>query len=305
MKRLLALFAILAVSAGSLYLLQRSKRRDAVSPDAVLDATAELERDLSQAPMRLTRLSDQDEIRIGNELAEEYSLAEPAQTAEMRTVENYVSKVGNHLATHAHRQLPYRFHLIADPNLINAFALPGGHVFIGLGLLEQMASEDELACVLGHEIEHIDHYHAVERVQIEAQMKKLDLGEIAFAAQIPLALWQAGYSKEQEFEADREGLRLAVTVGYSPQGIIDLLNRFAELERQYVIRASTPADELSQVAIEGLQGYFRSHPRPEERLAQAKRVIAEDGLDVKKPLSAFAISSLIQTKRPLAGAVKR
>ncbi len=301
MKRMLALLAILAVSAGSLYLLQRSKRRDAVSPDAVLDATAELERDLSRAPMHLTRLSDEDEIRIGNELAQEYSFAEPAHTAEMETVEKYVSQVGDRLAAHAHRQLPYRFHLIANPNFINAFALPGGHVFIGLGLIDRMTSEDELACVLGHEIEHIDHYHAAERVQIEAQLKKLDLGGIAFAAQIPLALWQAGYSKEQEFEADREGLRLAAVAGYSPQGVIDLLNCFAKLHREYVIHSSTPVGELSQVAIEGLQGYFRSHPLPEERLEQAKRVIGEDGLDTNKPLTPLAISSLIHAKRSSAG----
>lgn len=297
MKRMLALLAILAVSAGSLYLLQRSKRRDAVSPDAVLDATAELERDLSRAPMHFTRLSDEDEIRIGNTLAEEYSLGETAQSADMQTVEKYVSQVGDRLAAHAHRRLPYRFHLIADPNLINAFALPGGHVFIGLGLLQQMTSEDELACVLGHEIEHIDHYHAVERVQIEAQLKKLDLGGVAFAAQIPLVLWQAGYSKEQEFEADREGFRLAAVAGYSPQGVIDLLNCLAKLDREYVIHSSTPVGELSQVAIEGLQGYFRSHPQPEERLEQAHEVIAEDKLDVKRPLTPLSNSSLIHAKQ--------
>lgn len=301
MKRLLALIAILAVSAGSLYLLQRSKRQDTVSPDAVLDATAQLERDLSRAPMHLTRLSDEDEIRVGNELAEEYSLNEPAHTADMQTVEKQMNQVGNRLAAHAHRSLPYRFHLIADPNMINAFALPGGHVFVGLGLLQQMTSEDELACVLGHEIEHIDHYHAAERVQVEAQLKKLDLGGIAFASQIPVVLWEAGYNKEQEFEADREGLRLAVIAGYSPQGIIDLLNCLAKLDREYVIHSSTPVGELSQVAIEGLLGYFRSHPQPEERLDQANRVIAEDGLDTKKPLTPLAIASLIHTKRSSAG----
>ena len=301
MKQMLALLVILAVSAGSLYLLQRSKRRDVVSPDAVLDATAELERDLSRAPMHLTRISDEDEIRIGDELAERYSRDEPAQSADMQTVEKYVSQVGDRLAAHAHRRLPYRFHLIADSNLINAFALPGGHVFVGLGLLQQMTSEDELACVFGHEIEHIDHYHAAERVQIEAQLKKLDLGGVAFAAQIPIMLWEAGFSKEQEFEADREGLRLAVIAGYSPEGVIDLLNCLAKLDREYVIHSSTPVGELSQVAIEGLLGYFRSHPQPEERLEQANKVIAEDELDVKKPLTPLTISSLLHAKRSSAG----
>lgn len=64
-----------------------------------------------------------------------------------------MSEVGDRVAARAHRKLPYRFHLVANLDLINAFALPGGHVFVGLGLLHQMTGEDELACVLGHEIE--------------------------------------------------------------------------------------------------------------------------------------------------------
>jgi hypothetical protein len=131
MKRLPILQAILAVSAVSLYLAQRSKRHDAISPDAVLDAAAEIQRDISRAPMHLTRLSDEREIRIGDELAEEYLSAAPAHSAEMESVEKYLGKVGDRLANHAHRQVPYRFHLIVDANLINAFALPEGHMFVG------------------------------------------------------------------------------------------------------------------------------------------------------------------------------
>ena len=123
-------------------------------------------------------------------------------------------------------------------------------------------------------------------------------------AQTPLEFWQAGYSKEQELEADREGLHLAAAVGYSPQGAVNLFERWAELHREYMTHASTPVDELSQVAIEGLQGYFRSHPLPEERLEQAKKVIAEDGLDATRQLTPLAVSSLLQTKRSLDKAAK-
>jgi predicted Zn-dependent protease len=165
-----------------------------------------------------------------------------------------------------------------------------------------MTSEDELACVLGHEIEHIDHYHAAERIQIEAQMKRLDLDAIASLAQHPIDLWQVGYSKDQELEADREGLRLAAEVGYSAQGVVDLMERWADLDSKYVIHASTPVEELSQVAIEGLQGYFRSHPLPEERLKQARRVIVEDGLNVTKPLTPLAVMPLIHQKSAPTGA---
>ncbi len=197
--------------------------------------------------------------------------------------------------------MPWQFHVIADPNLINAFALPGGHVFIGRGLLDQMTSEDELAFVLGHEIEHIDHYHAVERVQWEAQLHHLDLDVVAAIVQIPMSVWQAGYSKDEEFEADREGLRLATAVGYSPQGALKMLDRFNRLHDEFVVHAATPVGELSQVAIEGLNGYFRSHPLPSERIAQVKEIIAKDRLPASRPLRQFRLEYEISGSSANAG----
>ncbi len=281
MKRIIPLALVLAIAGAALYLAQKRQHGDAVSPNAVLDVTADWQRDLSRAPMQMTRLPDSEEARIGDELAQNYVALGQAHDARARMTEEYVNGVGMKVAAHTKRKLDYRFHLIADPDFINAFALPGGHVFIGQGLLNQMTSEDELAFVLGHEIEHIDHYHAVERVQIEAQLHNLNLDAVAAIAELPMELWQAGYSKEQEFEADREGLRLAALAGYSPQGAIDMFNRFAELDREYVIHAETPPEELSAVAVEGLEGYFRTHPLPSERLAQATAVIAQDGLDAR------------------------
>jgi len=278
MKRLIPLALILAVAGAALYLAQRRKTNDAVNANAVVDVAADLQRDATRTPMRITRISDPDEVRIGDELARRYGYAETNVIAQMASVEDYVSQVGSRVAAHSRRKIEFHFHLVPDPNLINAFALPGGHVFIGWGLMKEMKSEDELAFVLGHEIEHVDHYHAVERVQIEAQLHKLDLDVFAEVAEIPLSLWQAGYSKDEEFEADREGLRLAAVAGYSPRGAIDLLNRFLRWDHEYVTHSDAPAEALSQLAIDGLQGYFRSHPLASERLAQAKSVIARDHL---------------------------
>jgi predicted Zn-dependent protease len=260
-----------------------------VSVNAVVDAAADWQRDLTRAPMQFTRISDEQETRIGDELARQYVSAQPAQTAEMAAMERYASEVGGRVAAHAKRRLAFRFHLIPNVDMMNAFALPGGHVFIGQGLLDQMTSEDELAFVLGHEIEHIDHYHAAERVQIEARLNKLNLDVVAAVAQIPISLWQAGYSKEQEFEADREGLRLASAAGYSPRGAVNMLQRWTKLRSEYVIHAETPTGELSQLAIEGLGGYFRTHPLPSERLEQANDVIAQDHLPLDRPLKPFHV----------------
>jgi len=289
MKRIFGLAFVLLVAVGALYMAQHKKRADAVSADAVVDMAADWQRDVTRAPMHFTRISDEQETKIGDELAREYISAQSVQSAEARATEQYVNEVGERVAAHAMRRLHYRFHLISDVNLINAFALPGGHVFIGQGLLDQMTSEDELAFVLGHELEHIDHYHAAERVQIEAKLKSVNLEIVGEIAEIPMSLWQAGYSKDQEFEADREGLHIAVAAGYSPQGAVKMNEKLAKLDREYVIHAETPPGELSQVAIDGLNGYFRSHPQPSERLAQVNDVIAQDHLPKDQPLKPFRI----------------
>jgi predicted Zn-dependent protease len=278
MKHARALVFVLLVAGGALYFAQHTKRQDAVNANAVVDMAADWQRDLTRAPMQFTRISDEQETQIGDELARQYESVQPEKSAETRATEQYVNVVGGRVAAHAKRKLNYRFHLIGDDNLINAFALPGGHVFIGQGLLDQMTSEDELAFVLGHELEHIDHYHAIERVQIEAKLKSLNLDIVADMAEIPISLWQAGYSKDQEFEADREGLRIASAAGYSSQGAVMMTETLGKLQREYVIRAETPTDELSQVAIDGLTGYFRSHPLPSERIEQINVVITQDHL---------------------------
>lgn len=143
--------------------------------------------------------------------------------------------------------------------------------------------------MLGHEIEHIDHYHAVERVQWEAQLHHLDLDVVGAIVKIPMSVWQAGYSKDEEFEADREGLRLATAVGYSPQGALKILERFKRLDDEYVLHAATPVDELSQIAVEGLNAYFRSHPLPSERIAQVNQIITQDHLPASRPVTSFRL----------------
>jgi predicted Zn-dependent protease len=289
MRRPFALITLLALCGAALYLAERRTHPDAVSANAVVNMAADWQRDLSRMPLRLTRLSDEGEIRIGDTLAEQYTSSRSPANPEQRATEQYINRVGARVAAHAQRRLPYRFYLIPDRDLINAFALPGGPVCVGQGLLDKMMSEDELAFVLGHEIEHIDHYHAVERVQIEAQLKNLNLDILADVAEFPMSLWQTGYSKDEEFEADREGLRIAVAAGYSAQGALDELVRWAKLRTEYVVHAETPTDELSQLAVEGLTGYFRTHPEPSERIAQARAVIAQDHLPTFKPLRPFRV----------------
>src|SRR5689334_12274835 len=73
-----------------------------------------------------------------------------------------------------------------------------------------------------------DHYHCVERVQIEANLKHLNLGALGEVVKLPVELWQTGCHKDEELAADREGMSLAVRAGYSPYGQIQLLQRLAK-----------------------------------------------------------------------------
>jgi predicted Zn-dependent protease len=290
-------FAIILLLLGAALITSQKQRINApVSPEAVLSLVADTEQELTRLPVTFTRMSDQEEIKIGNELAKEYrGLGGDAKhAATTRVVQAYVDRVGRRVAAGAHRKLPYRFHYVADPSFVNAFALPGGHVFIGGGMMALMDSEDELANVLGHEVEHIDHYHCAERVQTQAAVHKYPLDALVM---IPVVVFEAGYSKTQELEADREGTRLAVKAGYSPLGAVRLFQTFDQLFQAKTRRAQSPQEELSALALETLEGYFRSHPLPSERIAQIQELTSDEHWDTKTSELPLEVEYVYLTER--------
>jgi len=300
-----AIFACLMAFGIFVVVLNEKRRADVeVGPRSMLDFVADTFRELAHVPAAVAPLSDREEIQIGDELAREYSLREIPNGAggeSDRRIEAYIQKVGLKVAGRAERKLPYRFHYIPGRDFVNACALPGGHVFIGGGLMQFMTTEDELASVLGHEVEHIDRRHCAERVQLEMRLRKLPLGGLVA---LPSEVFEAGYSKAQELEADRRGTALAVWAGYSPLGAIDMFEAFAKLEHDYASAAKTPGEEISQVAWKSLAGYFRSHPPPAERIEQIQRMIADnhwEDLTHERPLEATAtgrVDRVSETQRP-------
>jgi predicted Zn-dependent protease len=272
--RWLSFAVVLALLAAGLVFSQARKVQAPVAPNALLYLVADTERELTRLPMAYTRIPDADEIKIGNQIA--FEIENSTQDDEGKIVEAYLQTVGARVAANAHRKLPYKFHYLPDRNFINAFAIPGGHVFMGAGLLSLMENEDELAAVLGHEIEHIDHYHCAERLQLEAALRKIALGSLIYV--IPAEVFQAGYSKDQELEADREGTRLAVAGGYSPEGAIQVFAQFQKMEEELDghAKAATPEEEISGAAVQILTGYFRSHPPSGDRVAQIQSLMAQE-----------------------------
>jgi beta-barrel assembly-enhancing protease len=297
MTRWILLTGIVALGVAAVVVSERRKVETPASPAALLYLVADTEHELTRMPVNFTRMSDAEEIRIGDETARMYGyeLARDRQ-GDTAVIERYLNQVGGQLAAHAHRRLPYRFHYIPNSYMINAFAVPGGHVYVGAGLLALMDSEDELAAVLGHEIEHIDHYHCAERAQQQQALRRIPLGGLVA---IPIFVFEAGYSKDQEMEADREGTRLAVEAGYSANGAIRMFETFDRLYQKYHqqhARPQSPQEELSQVAMQTLEGYFRTHPLPAERIAQVQKMIATEGWPTR-PERDLAVAYIFWTQR--------
>jgi predicted Zn-dependent protease len=302
MKRYTALAAIIGLAVAALVLSERRRLEAEVSPAPFLYFVADTERELTRIPVSLTRISDQQEIEIGDKMARGYlELNKAQETPENREVAAYISEVGARMAEHARRKLPYKFHYMPQNYFVNAFALPGGHVFIGKGLLNLMETEDELANILGHEIEHVDLGHCAERVQIEGAVRKLPLGSIV---QFPVEMFEAGYRKEQELEADREGAKLAEAAGYSAEGANSMFRKYRRLEEEaHQYRAQGPQRtvltlpiELGNVVVlQTLEGYFRTHPPESERITQIERLMAAEHWPRDQRQKTLAVAYLLMT----------
>jgi predicted Zn-dependent protease len=301
-RRLIAA-AILIAGCVALYFLQRAKSEAPISPAPVLYLVADTEREASRIPLVLTRISDDEENQIGAQIAKEYGLTNPHRfendkTGDAQTIEKYLNTVGYLLTPQVQRHaVRYHFYLDDDPSLVNAFALPGGSVVVGRGLMNLLESEDELAAVLGHEITHVDNRHAIERLQYELAAKKYGLSAFYQLGRPAIEIFQAGYTKEQELEADRVGLDIAVSRGYSPQGGIALMTRLEKLEAEESgpnRRAGSSVEEIAQVSVNSLQQYFQSHPPASERIAAMQSEIKSQGWS-NAPQRALSIRNVFLT----------
>jgi predicted Zn-dependent protease len=237
-------------------------------------------------------VSDGEEIQAGEKIAREQGLLpQRGLSPEDAKTVAYLNSVGTGVAIHVHRQaIPYRFYLANGEGWVNACALPGGHIIVGRGLLDLMPSEDALAAVLGHEIAHVDNRHAIERLQYELASRKLGLEDVYQLARPATEIFQAGYTKEQELEADRVGLEFAVEAGYSPAGVLKLMEHFEQLEAESQQRqAGSPIVEIEQVPFAALREYFRSHPPESERIAALETEIRAMNWNESAPVRPLVI----------------
>jgi beta-barrel assembly-enhancing protease len=219
-------------------------------------------RDADQVGMRATRISESEEMRLGKQLAATVGNVRPQDDRDSV----YVSAVGRLLLSNLRRPgIAYQFYIVESPQ-INAFALPGGQIFVTSGMLGFVESEAELAAVLGHEISHVDLRHCVERYQYEASFRKAGIPEAGWMVEMAHRLATAGFSQDQELEADAHGERLIVEAQYDPSAGPTLFARMgARMGEPHRPPADTPSGELTGAVGGALTAYFRTHPPSEER----------------------------------------
>jgi predicted Zn-dependent protease len=242
-----------------------------VSLASLVELWSDTLRDTDQIGMKLTRVSDAEEMRIGADLAR--GVADLGR--EDADATRYVTGVAQPLLSHLRRPgIRYQVHVIDSPQ-INAFALPGGQIFVMSGLLEFVESEAELAAVLGHEMSHVDLRHCIEHYQYEAKLSKASAPELGGIVEMAHRLVTAGFSPQQELEADAQGERLSVESGYDPDAEAALFARMkTKFHEPSRVQATTPAGEVTEAAGEAMGSYFRTHPPSEERVRRLNDMLA-------------------------------
>jgi predicted Zn-dependent protease len=211
-------------------------------------------------------ISEEQEIAIGLESApkmiQQFGGLHPSEQGQ-----RLVKEVGRKLATSsAAAQTPYQydFHLLADPQTVNAFALPGGQVFITSALFTKLETEDQLAGVLAHEIGHVVARHGAERIaKMELTQGLTGAAVIASgdystaqAAQMIGNLINMSYGRDQELQSDELGVRFMLEAGYDPHALLDVMK---------ILEEASGGQRQPEFAS--------THPSPENRLGRIREAL--------------------------------
>lgn len=206
-------------------------------------------------------VSPDKERRIGQDAAADIEKNAPMVTG---PVNDWVQSVGSRLAAVSSKEFSYTFHVIDSPE-INAFCLPGGHVYVYTGLRKVVKTDDELAAVLAHEITHAEeHHYAKASAKSSGRGALLGIGSIllglpGIATQViglvDFSMTQK-YSRSAEYQADREGLARMERAGFDPGAMVNVLQRLAN------------EDET-----DALTSWMSDHPEGKKRVAAIQSLL--------------------------------
>jgi predicted Zn-dependent protease len=215
----------------------------------------------------LSLVSESQEIQMGQQAAQE--VAQTIGFYDDNKVQTYVADIGKRMAAESERpNLPWEFHVVDDA-AVNAFAIPGGFIYVTRGLMGAINTEAELASVLGHEIGHVTHRHSVQQIS-KAQLAQLGLGigsilssDIARFGQLAgagLSLLFLKYGRDAENQADQSGLRYALQQNYD---VREMPKVFMTLSR--IGQAGGGGGKLPE--------WLSTHPDPESRIERTEKML--------------------------------
>jgi predicted Zn-dependent protease len=215
-------------------------------------------------------ISVEEEWQLGAQLSQE--IAGQVRLNNDPTLNAYVASVGQRIVRQAappFNTLPWQFHVV-DSDEINAFAIPGGHVYVNTGLIRAAGNASELAGVMGHEISHVLARHSTEQISRQyglSVLAGLVLGQNAsqlsqLAAQIVAGGAMARFSREAEREADEIGIQAMAAAGFNPNGMATMF------EKLLAQRQGSPG---------AVEQFFSTHPLTEERIKDARNRAAQIG----------------------------
>ncbi len=244
-------------------------------------------------PQSLTKniqpISVEEEMVIGHDVAANV-IAQFGLYGD-EALSEYVSLTGLTVAQYSPKQdVPYRF-TVLNSNILNAFAAPGGYIFITKGLLNQLTDEAQLACILGHEIAHVSQRHVIKEIQ-KSRMVDAAISPYAKAAaeknkytkqvtDLAVQMIWKGLSREDELESDKLGLEYARAAGYDATA-------FKEVLETLKAKAQTP-----QGFDHELKFMLSTHPKPEDRLKVIQEkltFISMGGMRVRDRFQSFLLS---------------
>lgn len=214
-------------------------------------------------------ISIDEEWALGDSLSRD--IAKEMRVLDAPQINQYVTTIGNMLVAQATNDTPvasrpWHFHVV-DNKEVNAFNIPGGHVYVNSGLVAEAGRYDELVMVMAHEVSHGLARHGVENLSKQygiAVLASLVLGKNPAVYKEILANVLAGgavmrFSRDAEREADRLGIRYGYAAGVDPEGMVSFFQKLLDL------RQSRPS---------GLEQFFSSHPLTEDRIRDARAEIA-------------------------------
>ena len=216
-------------------------------------------------------VSQQQEVQIGQEQAAQVNQQLPILNDPV--VNNYVNQLGQQIASPTPRSdLQWSF-AVVNTNDVNAFALPGGFVYVNRGVLERASNESEVAAVLGHEIEHVVLRHSVKQME---QMQGANVGAAVLCTLTSVCnsgLGQAGiqaagglvfakFSRTDEQQADEGGFQNVINAGINPTGMLTFFQKLLAEEQQSGGGGATA-------------GWFSDHPGTSDRIADVERMLSQ------------------------------